>query len=106
VFPVSFELGIYIPEDDILRIHRRENFKSCIIEVDIPYTICLARVLLYQLQWFVPFNCFSYVAICRSHRSVKTKKSIRSNVWMKSVTNLEIEVMGLSCSTNGRIYKI
>jgi hypothetical protein len=27
VFPVRYELGIYIPEADILHSHRRENFK-------------------------------------------------------------------------------
>jgi hypothetical protein len=30
VFPVRYELGFYIPEDDILHSHRRENFKSYI----------------------------------------------------------------------------
>jgi hypothetical protein len=28
VFPVRYELDFYIPEDDILHCHRRENFKS------------------------------------------------------------------------------
>jgi hypothetical protein len=28
VFPVKYELGFYIPEDDILHSHRRENLKS------------------------------------------------------------------------------
>jgi hypothetical protein len=27
VFPVRYELGIYIPEDGILNSHRRENLK-------------------------------------------------------------------------------
>jgi hypothetical protein len=26
--PVRYELGFYIPEDDILHTHRRENLKS------------------------------------------------------------------------------
>jgi hypothetical protein len=30
VFPVRYELGFYIPEDDILHSHRRENLKSYI----------------------------------------------------------------------------
>jgi hypothetical protein len=30
VSPVRFELGFYIPEDDILHSHRRENFESYI----------------------------------------------------------------------------
>jgi hypothetical protein len=28
VSPVKYELGFYIPEDDILHSHCRENFKS------------------------------------------------------------------------------
>jgi hypothetical protein len=28
VSPVKYELGFYIPEDDILHSHRRENIKS------------------------------------------------------------------------------
>jgi hypothetical protein len=34
VSPVKYELGFYIPEDDILHSHSRENFKSYIL-VDI-----------------------------------------------------------------------
>jgi hypothetical protein len=30
VSPVKYELGFYIPEDDIFHSHRRENLKSCI----------------------------------------------------------------------------
>jgi hypothetical protein len=28
MFPVRYELDFYIPEDDILHSHRRENLKS------------------------------------------------------------------------------
>jgi hypothetical protein len=28
VSPVKYELGVFIPEDDILLSHRRENLKS------------------------------------------------------------------------------
>jgi hypothetical protein len=28
VSPVKYELGFYVPEDDILHSHRRENLKS------------------------------------------------------------------------------
>jgi hypothetical protein len=31
VSPVRYELGFYIPEDDILHSHRRENIKSYIV---------------------------------------------------------------------------
>jgi hypothetical protein len=30
VSPVRFELGLYVPEDDILHSHRRGNLKSYI----------------------------------------------------------------------------
>jgi hypothetical protein len=33
VSPVRYELGFYIPEDDILHSHRRENLKSYIMTV-------------------------------------------------------------------------
>jgi hypothetical protein len=32
VSPVKYELGFYIPEDDILHSHRRENLKSYIMD--------------------------------------------------------------------------
>jgi hypothetical protein len=32
VSPVRYELGFYIPEDDVLLSHRREHLKSYIIE--------------------------------------------------------------------------
>jgi hypothetical protein len=28
VSPLKYELGLYIPEDDVLHSHRRENLKS------------------------------------------------------------------------------
>jgi hypothetical protein len=33
VFLVKYELGFYIPADDILHSHRRENLKSYILRV-------------------------------------------------------------------------
>jgi hypothetical protein len=33
VSPEKYELGFYIPEDDILHSHRRENLKSYIFSV-------------------------------------------------------------------------
>jgi hypothetical protein len=34
VSPVKYDLGFYIPEDDILHSHRRENFKSYVALTD------------------------------------------------------------------------
>jgi hypothetical protein len=36
VSPVKYELGFYIPEDDILHSHRRENLKSYITSTSLP----------------------------------------------------------------------
>jgi hypothetical protein len=33
VSPVKYELGFYIPEDDILHNHRRENLKSYLLQI-------------------------------------------------------------------------
>jgi hypothetical protein len=38
--PVKYELGFYIPEDDILHSHRREILKSC------KYAVLVATVVL------------------------------------------------------------
>jgi hypothetical protein len=37
VSPVKFELGFYIPEDDILHIRRRENLKSYTVSVQLQH---------------------------------------------------------------------
>jgi hypothetical protein len=41
VSPVNYEFGFYIPEDDILHSHRRENLKSYI---PVDPLICLYTV--------------------------------------------------------------
>jgi hypothetical protein len=41
VFPVRYELGVYIPEDGILHTHRRENLK--------PYNCCYYLVIIHPL---------------------------------------------------------
>jgi hypothetical protein len=35
VSPVKYELGFYIPEDDILHSHRRENLKSYMLVLSV-----------------------------------------------------------------------
>jgi hypothetical protein len=37
VSPVKYELGFYIPEDDILHSRRRENTKPYIDAITIPF---------------------------------------------------------------------
>jgi hypothetical protein len=46
VFPVRYELGFYIPEDDILHTQRRENLKSynSVIHSETPLAIIAAYI--------------------------------------------------------------
>jgi hypothetical protein len=41
VYPVRYELGSYIPEDDILHSHRREHLKSYMKYIKFVYLIIL-----------------------------------------------------------------
>jgi hypothetical protein len=47
VSPVKYELGFYIPEDDILHSHRRENLKSYVsdLSVHIQQAECTSRLV-------------------------------------------------------------
>jgi hypothetical protein len=48
VSPAKYELGFYIPEDDILHSHRRENLKSYTNDlklVNMVYTYVLTELL-------------------------------------------------------------
>jgi hypothetical protein len=49
VSPVKYELGFYIPEDDILLSHRRENLKSYI-----PVAISLLTTRQHRLNVLSP----------------------------------------------------
>jgi hypothetical protein len=55
VSPMKDELGFYIPEDDILHSHRRENLK--------PYKICALSSCKHYLKYFVfsPVNAPQYI---------------------------------------------
>jgi hypothetical protein len=46
VSPVKYELGFYIPEDDILHSHHRENLKSYIMKLVRVEIVC--RSFLYR----------------------------------------------------------
>jgi hypothetical protein len=39
MFPVRYELGFYIPEDDILHSHCRENPRSYIVNYTFRFTV-------------------------------------------------------------------
>jgi hypothetical protein len=44
VSPVRYELGFYIPQDDILHSHRRENLESYLISTSIQLSACCELV--------------------------------------------------------------
>jgi hypothetical protein len=53
--PVRYELGFYIPEDDILHSHRRENLKSYIALTG--WTLqrrCNVSPVKYELGFYIP----------------------------------------------------
>jgi hypothetical protein len=45
VSPVKYELGFYMPADDILHSHRRENLKS-LYRPDFTITFCLREIII------------------------------------------------------------
>jgi hypothetical protein len=51
--PVRYELGFYIPEDDNLHSHRRENLKSYIVLTCINY---LYDIVLFPLYFVFAFG--------------------------------------------------
>jgi hypothetical protein len=65
VSPVRYELGFYIAEDGILRGHRRENFKSCIL-LTAAYVSCInlnspfKMLINYLALYFILHNIYLY----------------------------------------------
>jgi hypothetical protein len=51
VSPVKYELGFYIPDDDILHSHRRENLKSTRFN---PFIALVSRLSARSLRSAVP----------------------------------------------------
>jgi hypothetical protein len=74
---VKYELGFYIPEDDILHSHRRENLKSYIA-----LTGCTLQQyrnlspVKYELRFYIPEN-----DILHSHRREDLKSYISLTGW-------------------------
>jgi hypothetical protein len=55
MFSVRYELGFYIPEDDILRSHRRENLKFYIVLIGgAQYRRRNMFLLRYELDLYIP----------------------------------------------------
>jgi hypothetical protein len=65
--PVRYELGFYIPEDDILHSHRRENLKSYILE----------RILLLRVRGICYMEgCHACVFPYRGRKTLKVPGSL------------------------------
>jgi hypothetical protein len=74
---VKYELGFYIPEEDILHSHRRENLKSYIALTG--WTLYLRRNLSpvkYELGFYIPED-----TILHSHRREILKSYIALTGW-------------------------
>jgi hypothetical protein len=74
---VKYELGFYIPEDDIFRSHRRENLKSYIALTG--WALKRARngsAVKYELGFYIPED-----GILHSHRHENLKSYIALTGW-------------------------
>jgi hypothetical protein len=69
VSPVKYELGFYIPEDDIVHSHRHENLKSYIALTGCAmYRRRNAFLVKYELGFYIPEDGILY-----SHRRENLK---------------------------------
>jgi hypothetical protein len=70
VSPVSYELGFYTPEDDILHSHRRENLKSYIALTGC--TLLRRRnvsPVKYKLSFYTPEDAIPHSHCCENLKS-------------------------------------
>jgi hypothetical protein len=73
---VKYELGLYIPEDNILHSHRRENLKSYIALTGwILYRRSNASPVKYELGFYMPED-----DILHSHRRENLKSYIGNTI--------------------------
>jgi hypothetical protein len=74
---VGYELGFYIPEDDSLHCHRRENLKSYItLTVWALWRRRNLSAVRYELRYFIPED-----DILHSHRLDNVKSYIALTGW-------------------------
>jgi hypothetical protein len=73
VSPVKYELGFYIPEDDILHSHRRENLKSYVALTGWRRNLSPVK---YEQGFYIPEN-----DILHSHRRENLKSYIALTGW-------------------------
>jgi hypothetical protein len=70
VSPVKYELGFYIPEDDILHSHRPENLRSYMV---------LASFLLEPV--FPGFWRYEDTSLARAHVTNRSRSKIERLLW-------------------------
>jgi hypothetical protein len=80
VSPVKYELGFYIPEDDVLHSHRRENLKSYSER-------SLAMVYRTQNHWVSGVSPSSGIQNSRD-RNVSESGSVSVFKWEKEIFTL------------------
>jgi hypothetical protein len=74
---VKYELGFYIPEDDILHSHRRESLKSYIALIDCGlWQRCNMSPVKYELGFYIPEGDSLH-----SHRRENLKSYIALTGW-------------------------
>jgi hypothetical protein len=86
VSPVRYELGSYIPEDDILHSHRREDLKSYIALTG--WTLLRRRnvsPVQYELGFYIPEDC-----IIHNDRSENLKSYLLVGILRKYTRQLRI----------------
>jgi hypothetical protein len=78
VSPVKNELGYYVPEDDILHTHRRENLKSYVALTGwVLYRRLNVSPVKYEVGFYIPED-----AILRSHCRENLKSYIALTGWV------------------------
>jgi hypothetical protein len=74
VSPVKYELGLYVPEDDILHSYRRVNLKSCIPLFDFVFCfLCSASWGCLSLR-SITADTHAYVGAVRSRSKLERVK--------------------------------
>jgi hypothetical protein len=76
VSSVRYELGFYIPEDDSLHSHRRENLKSYIALTGWLCSVDVMSPMRYELGFYIPED-----GILHSHRREDLKSYIALTGW-------------------------
>jgi hypothetical protein len=101
VFPVRNELGLSIPEDDILHSHRRDTLKSC-TTLDM-----ILETIRFQMLSGICSNVTGYRQLDSSQRKWKVLSSASdSRIWIASSMPYNKCHMRLIPGQMGQIFKL